>query len=199
MSLSEKAKPLGIVQVSAKTVPVDQTGAEQRHPLRYLPQANESSAAAHRCILDHLQEVMLAGEIDDRFGSPKRRVKLAPGIVHERCAIQSRGEAVGMWDPLAEGERSFHHVRGAVGEPEQPKDPCRIHPALHAGTLRVEQNVGTIFPGRDRIVDLDALIQHCGRIGESAEEEQACAQRASGQGSVEWYLLRIRERDQPLA
>ncbi len=72
---------------------------------------------------------MLAGEIDGRFGPLKCRVKFAPEIVDERGAIQSRGEAVGVWDPLAEGKRSFERLQGAVGEAEQPKGPSRIQPA----------------------------------------------------------------------
>jgi hypothetical protein len=53
---------------------------------------------------------MLAGEIDGRFGPPKRRVKLAPGIVDEGGATQSRDEAVGVRQPLADGERSIHRL-----------------------------------------------------------------------------------------
>jgi hypothetical protein len=48
---------------------------------------------------------------------------------------------------------------------------CRIHPALHTGALGVEQDVGRILPGSDRIIDRDALIQDERCISESAEEE----------------------------
>ena len=63
----------------------------------------------------------------------------------------------------------------------------------------MKQEVSTTpIQSRDRIVDPDALIQSCRRIGKPAEIIQRRAEGAPCQGAVERRPLLLREQDQPL-
>jgi hypothetical protein len=142
---------------------------------------------------------MPARDLDRRLGSPSRLGELASEVVQDRGPGQSEGEAVDVRKTLGDGKAALDPLPGAIGKAKEPKRLCRIQPARHGGALRVEQEVGTmLFPGRDRIVDRDALVQRRHRIGEPAEEEQRRALSAPGQGAAERCSLLVRQQDQPL-
>jgi hypothetical protein len=118
-------------------------------------------------------------------------------VVQERGEVQGKGEAVDVREPFGEGQPSFETLQGAVGKAEEPENPCRKQPAHDAGALRVKQKVSGILPARDPIVDRDALVQSSPRIRKPAEIEQRRTASAARQGAVNWFLLLLRERDQP--
>ena len=145
-----------------------------RDPLCLLTETDQSKAPAYGRMPEPSRHAMLARDLDRRLGSPVCRIKLASEIVQSSGPYQGEGEAAGVCEPLGEGEASFDLLQGTVGKAEVPKGPRRIQPARDARALRVEQKVGRILPGRDRIVDRDAFVYRCRRIGKPAEEEQRC-------------------------
>ena len=176
MGFGDVAEPLGIEQSVTDRVPGRQTGAKLCDALHLLPEADQGKAPAHGCLREPLRHVMLARDVDRRLGLPLGRSKLPAQVVQKRDPGQGEGEAVGVREPLSEGEAGLHRAHGTVGKAEEPKGPCRIEPARHAGALRVEHEVGTMFlPACDRIVDRDALVQGCRRIGKPPKEEQRCS------------------------
>ena len=126
---------------------------------------------------------MLAGDLDRRLGSPVCHIKLASDNVQISGPYQGKREAAGVCKPLGEGEAGFDLLQGTVGKAEIPKSPRRIQPARDTCALRVEQKVGRILPGRDRIVDRDAFVYRRRGIGKPAKEEQRCPAERAGPGA----------------
>ena len=67
---------------------------------------------------------MLPRDVHRRLGAPFSRGKLPAQVVQKGDPGQREGEAVGVREPLSEGEAYLHRVHGVVGKAEEPECPC---------------------------------------------------------------------------